>query len=147
MPISTYIQGENGFIPTVVAVPEQVNNQLTEGILEALTDGLYLSLVSFDNQETGVDSVADAAIKSSTAHCFHIKMSRDAVGQDLLENHLYALDEDKPELQRLIVLTPDTQPPHKIAAVEDERTVWTTIRDGALGLNVPNTPVVLTIAR
>ena len=90
---STYTQGENRVTSTVIAVLEHVNNQLAEDILEALTDESDLSLVSFDNQVTGVDSVPDAAIKSSTALWFETKTSRDAVDKEQLENHLHALNE------------------------------------------------------
>ena len=121
---STYTQGENRVTSTVISVLEHVNNQLAEDILEALTDESDLSLVSFDNQVTGVDSVPDAAIKSSTALWFETKTSRDAVDKAQLENHLHALDEDTTELQRLIVLTPDSQLPDEVAALDDERVVW-----------------------
>jgi len=121
---STYTQGENRVTSTLIAVLEHVNNQLAEDILEALTDESDLSLVSFDNQVTGIDSVPDAAIKSSTALWFETKTSRDAVDKEQLENHLHALEEDEAELQRLIVLTPDARLPDKVAAVDDERIVW-----------------------
>lgn len=122
---STYTQGENRVTSTVIAVLEHVNNQLAEDILEALTDESDLSLVGFDNQVTGVDSVPDAAIKSSTALWFETKTSRDAVDRKQLENHLHALDEDEAELQRLIVLTPDSRRPDEVAEIDDERIVWT----------------------
>jgi hypothetical protein len=79
---STYTQGENRVTTTVMAVLEHVNNQLAEDILEVLTDESDLSLVSFDNQVTGVDSVPDVAIKSSTALWFETKTSRDAVDSE-----------------------------------------------------------------
>ena len=121
---STYTQGENRVTSTVISVLEHINNQLAEDILEALTDESDLSLVAFDNQVTGVDSVPDAAIKSSTALWFETKTSRDAVNKEQLENHLHALDEDVAELQRLIVLTPDAQLPDEVTEVNDERIVW-----------------------
>ncbi|WP_158855030.1 hypothetical protein [Halorhabdus sp. CUG00001] len=121
---STYTQGENRVTSTVIAVLEHVNNQLAEDILEALTDESDLSLVSFDNQVTGVDSVPDATIKSSTALWFETKTSRDAVDKEQLENHLHALEEDEAELQRLIVLTPDARLPDEVAEIEDGRIVW-----------------------
>lgn len=122
---STYTQGENRVTSTVIAVLEHVNNQLAEDILEALTDESDLSLVSFDNQVTGVNSVPDATIKSSTALWFETKTSRDAVNKEQLENHLHALDENDAELQRLIVFTPDAQIPDEVATLDDERVVWT----------------------
>lgn len=121
---STYTQGENRVTSTFISVLEHINNQLAEDILEALTDESDLSLVAFDNQVTGVDSVPDAAIKSSTALWFETKTSRDAVNREQLENHLHALNEDTAELQRLIVLTPDAQLPDEVAALDDERIVW-----------------------
>jgi hypothetical protein len=121
---STYTQGENRVTSTVIAVLEHVNNQLAEDILEALTDESDLSLVSFDNQVTGVDSVPDAAIKSSTSLWFETKTSRDAVDKEQLENHLHALNQEKAELQRLIVLTPDARLPEEVVELEDERIVW-----------------------
>ncbi|EMA25157.1 hypothetical protein C443_03139 [Haloarcula argentinensis DSM 12282] len=78
----------------------------------------------FDNQVTGVDSVPDAAIKSSTSLWFETKTSRDAVDKEQLENHLHALNEEKAELQRLIVLTPDARLPEEVVELGDERIVW-----------------------
>lgn len=121
---STYTQGENRVTSTLLAVLENVNNQLAEDVLEALADESDLALVSFDNQVTGVESVPDAAIKGSTALWFETKTSRDAVDQDQLENHLMALDEDPTDLQRLIVLTPDERMPDEVADLNDERVVW-----------------------
>lgn len=121
---STYTQGENRVTSTVISILEHINNQLAEDILEALTDESDLTLVSFDNQVTGVDSVPDAAIRSSTALWFETKTSRDAVDQEQLENHLHALDQDTAELQRLIVLTPDSKLPDEVARLDDERVVW-----------------------
>ena len=121
---STYTQNENRVTSTVIAVLEHVNNQLAEDILEALTDESDLSLVSFDNQVTGVDSVPDAAIKSSTALWFETKTSRDAVDKEQLKDHLHVLNEDEAELQRLIVLTPDARLPDEVAEIKDKCIVW-----------------------
>jgi hypothetical protein len=122
--LDIHTRRKSGSINSYCCVLEHINNQLAEDILEALTDESDLSLVSFDNQVTGVDSVLDAAIKSSTALWSETKTSRDAVDQTHLENHLHALEEDKAELQRLIALTPDARLPDKIVAVNDERIVW-----------------------
>jgi hypothetical protein len=121
---STYTQGENRVTSTVIAVLENINNQLAEDVLEALTDESDLSLVSFDNQVTGVDSVPDAAIRSSTALWFETKTSRNSVDKQQLENHLKALEEGEADLQRLIVLTPDERIPNEVAEIDDERTIW-----------------------
>ncbi|MFC7139775.1 hypothetical protein ACFQMA_07980 [Halosimplex aquaticum] len=121
---STYTQGENRVTSTLLAVLEHVNSRLAEDILEAITDESDLSLVGFDNQVTGTDSVPDAAIRASTALWFETKTSRDAVRREQLDNHLQALDEDPSDLQRLIVLTPDTRVPPEVQAIDDERIVW-----------------------
>ena len=120
---STYARGENRVTSTLLAVLENVNNQLAEDVLEALADESDLALVSFDNQVTGVESVPDAAIKGSTALWFETKTSRDAVDREQLENHLMALDEDPADLQRLVVLTPDERNPDEVAVLDDERVV------------------------
>lgn len=121
---STYTQGENRVTSTVIAVLENINNQLAEDVLEALTDESDLSLVSFDNQVTGVDSVPDAAIRSSTALWFETKTSRNSVDKQQLKNHLKELEKDEADLQRLIVLTPDERIPNEVAEIGDERTIW-----------------------
>jgi hypothetical protein len=121
---STYTQGENRVTSTVLAVLEHVNNRIAEDVLEALVDESDISLVAFDNQVPGVDSVPDAAITGSTALWFETKTSRGAVRQGQLERHLEALDEDPSDLQRLIVLTPDDSEPTEIRTLDDERLAW-----------------------
>lgn len=64
---STYTQGENRVISTLIAVLENINNQLTEDLLEAVLDESDLSLVTFENQLVGDRSVPDAGIRSSTS--------------------------------------------------------------------------------
>ncbi|WP_084157177.1 hypothetical protein [Haladaptatus cibarius] len=126
---STYTQGENRVTSTLISVLQHVNSSLTTDILEALTDESDLSLLSFENQVTGVKSVPDAAIRSSSAIWFETKTARDAVRKEQLENHLLALDEDGAELQRLVVLTPDGETPRAVAALDDERLVWANFDD------------------
>lgn len=121
---STYSQGENRVTSTLLAVLENVNNRLAEDVLEALADESDLSLVSFDNQVTGVESVPDAAIRGSTALWFETKTSKGSVRKNQLEAHLKALDEDRADLQRLIVITPDERQPNTLDSIDDERVVW-----------------------
>jgi len=121
---STYTQGENRVTSTLLAVLEHVNSRLGEDILEALVDESDLSLVAFDNQVTGVESVPDAAIRGSTALWFETKTRRNAVRRGQLEGHLTALDRDPADLQRLIVLTPDERVPDEVRAIDDDRLVW-----------------------
>lgn len=121
---STYTHGENRVTSTLLAVLENVNNQLAEDVLEALTDESDISLVTFENQVTGTESVPDAAIKGSTSLWFETKTSRDAVRRDQLKDHLKALDEESADLQRLIVITPDHGKPREVQDLVDERIVW-----------------------
>ena len=121
---STYRQGENRVTSTVVAVFEHISNALTEDILGVLLDESDLSLLSFDNQIVGVESVPDAAIRSSVSVWFETKTERDAVNQDQLERHLAELERDGAELQRLVALTPDERLPPEVEGASDERLVW-----------------------
>lgn len=122
---STYRHGENRVTSTVLAVFEHVNNALLEDVLETVLDESDFSLVTFDNQVTGVESVPDAAIRSSTEVWFETKTARNAVSRDQLERHLKALEEDGASLQRLVVLTPDVEQPTEIDELDDSRLVWT----------------------
>lgn len=126
---STYTQGENRVTSTLLAVLEQVNNRLAEDVLEALVDESDLSLVSFENQVTGEQSVPDAAIRGSTALWFETKTRRGNVDRDQLTNHLEALEQTPADLRRLIVLTPDADRPSAVDSIEDERLVWANFDD------------------
>ena len=121
---STYRQGENRVTSTIMAVFEHISNALTEDILGVLLDESDLSLLSFDNQVVGVESIPDAAIRSSVSVWFETKTERDAVNQNQLERHLTELERDGAELQRLIVLTPDERLPREVEGASDGRLVW-----------------------
>lgn len=122
---STYTHGENRVTSTLVAVLEHVNNKLSEELLEATLDESDLSLVTFENQVVGDGSVPDAAIRSSTSLWFETKTERDSVDPDQLRSHLDALDEEDSDTERLVVLTPDHEPPRELDRVDDDRVVWT----------------------
>jgi hypothetical protein len=108
----------------MLAVFEHINNALLEDVLETVLDESDFSVITFENQVTGVESVPDAAIRSSTEVWFETKTARDAVGRDQLEHHLKALEEDGANLRRLVVLTPDVEQPAEVAAIDDSRVVW-----------------------
>ncbi|MFC6724272.1 hypothetical protein ACFQE1_07775 [Halobium palmae] len=107
-----------------MAVFGHISNSLTEDVLEVLLDESDLSLLTIENQVTGVESVPDAAIRSSSAIWFETKTVRDAVGQDQLERHLKALDQDNSDEQRLVALTPDAEEPQEVRNIDDDRLVW-----------------------
>ncbi|WP_233710808.1 hypothetical protein [Natronococcus pandeyae] len=85
---STYTQGENRVTSTLMAVLENINNQLAEDLLEAILDESDISLVTFENQLVGDGSVPDAGIRSSTSLLFETKTRRNEVERDQLREHL-----------------------------------------------------------
>ncbi len=121
---STYTQGENRVTSTLISVFDHISSGLTEDVLETVLDESDLTLVSFDNQIVGTESVPDAAIRSSTALWFETKTESNAVNRNQLERHLGELNNRNADLQRLIVLTPDYERPVQITAIDDDRLVW-----------------------
>jgi hypothetical protein len=121
---STYTHGENRVTSTTLAVLERIHNRLTEDILESLVDESDLSLVGFENQVPGPNSVPDGAITASTALWFETKTERNSVEEQQLRDHLDALEEGTTGLQRLITLTPDADRPSEVAQIDDQRLVW-----------------------
>ncbi|ELZ12524.1 hypothetical protein C479_03987 [Halovivax asiaticus JCM 14624] len=77
-----------------MAVLENINNQLTEDLLEAVLDESDLALVTFENQLVGNGSVPDAGIRSSTSLLFETKMRPNEVDVNQLCEHLTYLDEE-----------------------------------------------------
>lgn len=76
---STYTQGENRVTSTLMAVLENINDQLAEGLLEAVLDESDISLVTFENQLVGDGSVPDAGIRSSTSLLFETKTRQNEI--------------------------------------------------------------------
>lgn len=126
---STYTQGENRVTSTLMAVLENINNQLTEDLLEAVLDESDLSLVTFENQLVGDGSVPDAGIRSSTSLLFETKTRQNEVELDQLREHLAYLDEEDADTERLVVLTPDHEEPSELDAFDDGRVVWASFDD------------------
>lgn len=126
---STYTQGENRVTSTLMAVLENVNNQLAEDLLEAVLDESDISLVTFENQLVGDGSVPDAGIRSSTSLLFETKTRQNEVRLDQLEGHLSYLDDEGAATERLVVLTPDHEQPSAVATLSDDRVVWASFDD------------------
>ncbi|WP_247003852.1 hypothetical protein [Halosolutus gelatinilyticus] len=126
---SMYTQGENRVTSTLMAVFENINNQLTEDLLEAMLDESDLSLVTFENQLVGDGSVPDAGIRSSTSLLFETKTRQNEVELDQLREHLAYLDEEGADTERLVVLTPDHEEPSELYAFDDDRVVWASFDD------------------
>ncbi|WP_254862267.1 hypothetical protein [Halovivax gelatinilyticus] len=120
---STYAQGENRVTSTLMAVLENINNQLTEDLLEAVLDESDLALVTFDNQLVGDGSVPDAGIRSSASLLFETKTRPNEVDVGQLREHLSYLDDEDADTERLVVLTPDHEEPPALGDIDD-RVVW-----------------------
>lgn len=124
---STYSQGENRVTATILAVFERLSFAIVEQILQSVLEEPETKLVSFQNQPSGPTSVPDARIFASFSYWIETKIVRDAIRVGQLRNHLQALDEPRygpAATQRLLVLTPDTDRPAALNAIEDERIVW-----------------------
>lgn len=127
--LSTYDQEENQVTGTVLSVFEHLSTGLVEDVLELAMDESDLSVVSFESQYQGTASVPDAVIRSSTSLFIETKTRPGAVDRDQLERHLAGLDEERTDVQRLVVLTPDGEEPAAVASIDDDRVVWISFDD------------------
>lgn len=121
---STYKQGENRVTSTILAVFEQINLTLLEDVLEVALDESDIGLLQFQSQPQGVESVPDAAIRSSVSIHIETKTSEGAVDADQLRAHLATVEDDDADFERLIVLTPDYRQPEALSNVDDDRIIW-----------------------
>ncbi len=123
---SRYRQGENRVTATLLAVLERLGAETTEALLSTAVEGgdETLQLVRFRNQPMGTgEGVPDAQIRASINLLFETKVAIGAVNRKQLDRHLAALD-DRSEIQRLYVLTPDASEPAGIGELADERVRW-----------------------
>jgi hypothetical protein len=125
---STYRQGENRVISSMLAVFERIDLSLLETLLAGASGESSLQMVSFANQPPGKGhSVPNALISARFAYWFEVKTARDAVDANQLTEHLSSLDDEGGQ-DRLFVITPDAQEPGVITAAADPRTVWFSFR-------------------
>lgn len=120
---STFRQGENRVTATLLAVFERIDLAWVERLLAAAAGEDAFTLVQFQNQVVGAQSVPDAAIGASFRLLFEVKTERDAVRPAQLRGHLAELAGDRRE-ERLFLLTPDPEPPPALAELDDARLVW-----------------------
>ncbi len=126
---STYRSGENRVTSSMLAVFQRVGIDLAEIILADAIGEASLDLVTFASQPSaGSPGVPDAELKSSFRYLIETKVvpnSYSSSGRDgQLVRHLDRLDGSYAD-ERLLVITPDAEEPPGIAAMEDDRVVWT----------------------
>ncbi len=120
---STYRQGENRVTSSMLAVFERVDLSLVERLLGAAAGESSFEMIHFTNQVVGQGSVPDAEIRASFQYLFEVKTARDAVRSRQLRKHLQTFDGGNTE-ERLFVVTPDTDVPATVAALDDPRVIW-----------------------
>jgi len=122
---STYKQGENRVTATILAVFERLSFAIVEKILQSVFEEPEASLVNFQNQPPGPESIPDARINASFDYWIETKTSQGAISLNQLRHHLEALNEQRFIKQRMLVLTPDPVKPVILQEIDDERLVWT----------------------
>lgn len=154
---STYRTGENRVTASMIAVFERVGLDVLERVLGPPLGDPDLALMRFRNQVTDErGSVPDASIAANFMWLFEVKTEAgvsDAALCDQVERHLAGLQGDYAS-ERLIVITPDPEPPAAIGQVGDPRVSWVNFagldeaiktvldgQDGGDGLNDLDEPI------
>ena len=117
---STYRQGENRITATLLAVLQRLSLPNIDRILQALLEDTAFSLVTFDNQPRGRDSIPDARIGTGSAVWVETKTARNAVRGHQIQSHLNSL---RPR-ENLLLLTPDDEVPVGL----NDRVAWSNFR-------------------
>lgn len=112
---ATYHQAENIVTATFLAVLQRLSLANIDRILGALLGDTGFSLVTFDNQPKGTQSVPDARISTGAAIWMETKIYPNEVRLNQVRNHLKALNLKAGE--RLLLLTPDDSQPANLPEV------------------------------
>jgi hypothetical protein len=121
---STYSTGENRVTASILAVVQSLGLTRTERLLGALLQESEFTLVRFENQPAkGGQGVPDAVIAASCRLLIETKTARNSLKEEQLRRHLKRL-EGQEAVQRLLVLSPDDNPPEAVARLNDKRAVW-----------------------
>lgn len=115
---ATYHQAENIVTATFLAVLQRLSLANIDRILGSLLGDTGFSLVTFDNQHKGTQSVPDAWIGTGAAIWMETKIYPDSVNLNQVRNHQKALNLKAGE--RLLLLTPDDN----IATNLPEGVIW-----------------------
>jgi hypothetical protein len=121
---STYRQGENRITSTILAVFAHINSGIVEDVLGTLLADEF-SLLTFENQVRGEQSVPDGIVRGPSAIYLETKRTTNDVDTAQLERHLEQLAEEPADSRRLLVLTPDAERPDTLDQVDDNsRIEW-----------------------
>ena len=113
---STYRQGENRVTHTFLAVLQRISLPHTDRILQALLQDTAFSLVTFENQPKGFQSIPDARIGTGPTVWIETKTEANKVDHEQISRHLEVLGDS----ERLLLLTPDIAPPDGLG----EQVIW-----------------------
>lgn len=125
---STYRGGENRVTSSMLAVFEKVGLDITERVLANALGEAALNLVSFASQPSaGGSGVPDAEIKSRFRYLIETKVATNPYASrkpdSQLLRHLARFDGSYGD-EKLVVITPDSEEPPGIGAIQDERVAW-----------------------
>lgn len=122
---STYRAGENRVTASILAVLRSLSMGRCERILGALLEQSEFELVRFQNQPSkGTAGVPDAEISSSFRVLIETKTKPHTVRKEQLTRHVQRFKDGKEQVQRLLVLTPDSEAPGVIDQLRDARITW-----------------------
>lgn len=123
---STYRQGENRVTGALMAVLARLPLQATDEIVGAML-GEQISLVDFTPlPATAGPGHPDARIQASVDILFEVKTKPGALkaAEALSTKTAYKSKLAKRDHARLILLTPDTEPPEGLSKIKDDRITW-----------------------
>jgi len=125
---STYRGGENRVTSSMMAVFQRLELSLLERLLGAVAQDSALQLVAFVNQPPGVGaSVPDARMSARFDFWFETKTVPNALGGKQLSEHFKNLT-DGATHERLFIVTPDSEKPNALNALDDDRVIWFSFR-------------------
>ena len=125
---STYRSGENRVTSSMMAVFQRLELSLLERLLGAVAQESALQLVAFANQPAGAGaSVPDARMSAHFDYWFETKTVPNALGAKQLSEHHKNLSEGAKH-ERLFIVTPDSERPAALDALDDERVIWFNFR-------------------
>jgi len=134
---STYSQRENRITSTFLAVLQELSLSRIDALLGSILGDDTFNSITFANQPSvGAAGVPDAVISSGMHIVIETKVVRNTVDESQLLRHLERLDKvdndgsgrgnniGASSYQKLIVLTPDANPPEVVEKINDDRIVW-----------------------
>ncbi len=125
---SPYQGPENRVTSAILAVFRSISIELTETILSRLLGNSEFNLINFQNQAVqGGQGVPDAKITSNINVLIETKITRNAILQPQLNQHLERINNDKNGY--LLLLTPDNEQPQKVLELQSNKLRWASFGD------------------